>query len=121
MKYTKSHEWAKAEGNIAVMGISNYAQDQLGDIVYVELPQTGKELKTGEEFGVVESVKSVSSLYAPVSGKVIAINEELNHNPQLINEDAQGKGWLIKIEISNPADLDTLLAEEDYKKLTEAK
>jgi glycine cleavage system H protein len=121
MKYTKSHEWAEAKGNAAVIGISNYAQDQLGDIVYVELPQIGRELKAGEEFGVVESVKSVSSLYAPVSGKIIASNEELNQHPQLVNEDPLAKGWMIKIEMSNPSELDSLLSEESYKKLIEAK
>jgi len=120
MKYAKSHEWVKAEGNAATIGISPYAQDQLGDIVYVELPPVGKELKSGEELGVVESVKSVSSLYSPVSGKVIEVNDGLNDSPQLVNEDALGKGWIIKIEMSNPADLDALLSEEDYKKSIKA-
>jgi len=120
MKYAKSHEWVKVEGKTAAIGLSPYAQDQLGDIVYVELPPVGKELKSGEELGVVESVKSVSSLYLPISGKVAEVNAALNDSPQLINEDPLGKGWIIKVEMSNPADLDNLLSEDNYKKLLES-
>lgn len=120
MKYARSHEWAKAEGKTSAIGISQYAQDQLGDIVYVELPRVGRELKSGEEFGVVESVKSVSSLYSPVSGKIIEVNGALNDRPQLVNEDPLGKGWIIKVEMSDPADLDALLSEDNYKKLLES-
>lgn len=118
LKYSKDHEWVKAEGKAATIGITHYAQDQLGDIVYVELPPAGKELKTGEEFGVVESVKSVSSLYSPVSGKVTAVNQELDNAPQLVNEDPYGKAWIIKIELTNPSEIDGLLSAEAYKKIT---
>ena len=121
LKYSKEHEWVKAEGNLATIGITHHAQDQLGDVVYVELPAAGKELKATEEFGVVESVKSVSSLYCPVSGKVVEANAELNNGPQLVNEDPYGKGWMIKVEISNPSDLNALLSAADYKKLVESK
>ncbi|MBU1026329.1 MAG: glycine cleavage system protein GcvH [Candidatus Margulisbacteria bacterium] len=121
VKYSKDHEWAKVEGKTATVGISFFAQDQLGDIVYVELPAVGKELKAGEEFGVVESVKSVSSLLAPVSGKVVAINEELNNTAQLVNQDPYGKGWIIKIEMSAPDEANALLSDEDYKSLLETK
>ena len=121
LKYSKEHEWLKAEGNLATIGITHHAQDQLGDVVYVELPAAGKELKAMEEFGVVESVKSVSSLYCPVSGKVVEANAELNNGPQLVNEDPYGKGWMIKIEMSSPSDLNSLLSAADYKKLVESK
>ncbi|MBU0502482.1 MAG: glycine cleavage system protein GcvH [bacterium] len=114
LKYTKDHEWAKIEGNIATIGISAFAQDQLGDIVYVELPAAGKEVKTGEEFGVVESVKSVSSLYAPVSGKVVEVNTELSSSPQAVNKDPY-QAWMIKIEMSNPPEAGQLLSGTDYQ------
>lgn len=118
LKYSKDHEWVKAEGKIATIGITHYAQDQLGDVVYVELPPTGKELKAGEEFGVVESVKSVSSLYSPVLGKVTEVNQELNNAPQLVNESPYDKAWIMKVELANPSELDGLLSAEAYKKLT---
>lgn len=121
LKYSKDHEWAKAEGNLAFVGITDYAQDQLGDVVYVELPPAGREIKIGEEFGVVESVKSVSSLYAPVSGKVVEANPALNDSPQLVNDDPYGRAWMIKVEMSNPADLDALLSAESYQKTIESK
>ena len=119
--YSESHEWIKIEGDIATVGITDFAQKQLGDVVYVELPAAGKELKAMEEFGVVESVKSVSSLYCPVSGKVVEANAKLNNGPQLVNEDPYGKGWMIKIEMSSPSDLNSLLSATDYKKLVESK
>lgn len=121
LKYSKKHEWVKTEGNVATVGITYHAQDQLGDIVYVELPAVEKELKASDEFGVVESVKSVSSLYSPVSGKVIDSNSELDVTPQLINQDPYGKAWIIKVDMSNPAELDKLLSAEDYKKIVETK
>ncbi len=121
LKYSKAHEWAKIEGSTATIGISFFAQDQLGDIVYVELPAVGKEVKAGEEFGVVESVKSVSSLLAPVSGKVVAINEELNNTAQLVNQDPYGKGWIAKVEMSAPDEAQALLSDEDYVKALESK
>jgi glycine cleavage system H protein len=121
LKYTKEHEWLKADGKLATVGITFYAQDHLGDVVYVELPPIGKEIGAMEEFGVVESVKSVSSLFCPVSGKVTAVNTELNNNPQLINQDPYGQAWIIKVEMTKPAELNSLLAAADYKKLTEKK
>ncbi len=121
LKYSKEHEWVKAEGKVATIGITHHAQDQLGDVVYVELPPAGSEFKAMEEFGVVESVKSVSSLYCPVAGKVTEANSEINNSPQLVNDDPYGKGWMIKIEMSNPSDLDALLAPDAYKKIIESK
>jgi len=119
LKYSKEHEWVRTDGNAATIGITHHAQDQLGDVVYVELPSLGKELKAMEEFGVVESVKSVSSLYCPISGKVVEVNSNLNDSPQLVNESPYQKGWIIKVEMSNPADLDRLLSSAGYKKLIE--
>ena len=115
LKYSIEHEWVRAEGKIATVGISHYAQEALGDIVYVELPKTGKEYKAGEDFGVVESVKTVSSLYCPVSGKVIETNSELSSHAELVNQEPYGKGWMIKIEMSNPDDLNKLLSAEEYQ------
>jgi len=115
LKYTKTHEWAKIEGKIATVGITHFAQDSLGDVVFVELPPVGKELKAEQEFGVVESVKSVSSLYAPVSGKVIECNSQLELHPELVNQSPYQDGWLIKIEVSNPAELDQLLTSQAYQ------
>lgn len=115
LKYSKEHEWVKAEGNTATIGISSFAQDELGDVVFVELPKVGQELKAMDEFGVVESVKTVSTLFCPVAGKVTAVNEELNSQAALINSDPYGKGWIIKVEMSNPADLDQLMSEKDYQ------
>lgn len=114
LKYSKDHEWLSSDGKI---GISWFAQDQLGDIVYVELPPVGKELKAGEEFGVVESVKSVSSLLAPVSGKVAEVNGELANSPQLVNQEPYGKGWMIRVELTDKAEADALLSAADYEKL----
>lgn len=119
LKYSKEHEWIKVEGKTAALGITHHAQDQLGDIVYVELPAVGKELKAMEEFGVVESVKSVSSLYCPVSGKVLEVNSRLNDQPQLVNDSPYDGGWIIKVEMSSPAELDNLLSAAEYKNLIE--
>lgn len=121
LKYSKEHEWVKVEGKTAVVGITFHAQDQLGDVVYVEVPTIGTELGATQEFGVVESVKSVSSLYSPVSGKVAEVNAALNDSPQLVNEDPYGQGWMIKVETNDPAELETLLCAADYRKLVEAK
>ena len=114
-KYTKEHEWIKAEGNTGTIGITDHAQASLGDIVFVELPKVGAELKKGSSFGTVESVKAVSDLFAPVSGKVTAINEELNTSPEKVNSDAHG-AWMVKIELSDPSELGHLLSAEDYEK-----
>jgi len=116
LKYSKDHEWVKVEGNTAIMGITAFAADQLGDIVYVELPAVGKEFKAADEFGVVESVKSVSSLLCPVSGKIVAINEELSNTPQLVNQSPYEKAWMIKIELASPTELESLLSSTDYQK-----
>jgi|SRR5205807_1085391 len=113
-KYTKEHEWIQVKGSTGTVGITNHAQEALGDIVFVELPKTGAQLEAGSSFGTVESVKAVSELYAPVSGKVTAVNEELNGEPEAINKDAQA-AWMIKIELSNPKELDGLLSAEQYE------
>lgn len=121
LKYSKEHEWVKSEGKVATVGITHHAQDQLGDVVYIELPAVGKEFSAMQEFGVVESVKSVSSLYCPISGKVIEANLTLNDQPQLVNVTPYAEGWMIKLEIKNPSELSSLLTAEEYKKLIEKK
>ncbi len=119
-KYTKTHEWVEViEGNRVRMGITDHAQEQLGDIVYIELPEVGKEVKKGEELTTIESVKSAEEIYAPVSGKVVAVNEELSDHPELINEDAEGKGWIAEMEMSDPKELDELMNKEEYDKFVE--
>ncbi|HBT39956.1 MAG: Glycine cleavage system H protein [Thermotoga sp. 50_1627] len=118
-KFTKTHEWVKVDGNLVVVGISNHAQEKLGDVVYVDLPQVGKTVKKGEAFMSVESVKAASDIYAPVSGKVVEVNEKLSNQPELINKDAEGEGWLVKIEMTNPDELSDLLDEEAYRRFCE--
>jgi len=118
LKYTKSHEWVKVEGNKAKIGITYHAQEQLHDIVYVELPNVGDELSKGETMGVVESVKAASDIYAPLSGKVVAVNDEVVDRPELLNEDPY-KYWLVEIEIANPSEVEELLNAEEYKKVVE--
>jgi len=115
-KYAATHEWVSVEGKTATVGISDHAQDHLGDIVYVDLPEVGKSLKKGEVFCTIESVKAASDIYAPVSGKIIEINEELDSSPEKINDDAEGAGWIVKIEMSNESELDSLMDLEAYKK-----
>ncbi|MGI9951164.1 glycine cleavage system protein GcvH [Moorellaceae bacterium AZ2] len=117
LRYSKDHEWVEVEGNRARIGITDYAQQSLGDIVFVELPQVGDELTAQDSFGVVESVKSASDVYTPVSGKVVAVNEALLDSPQLINSDPYGKGWLIEIEMLDPSEVENLLDAESYQKL----
>lgn len=114
-KYTKEHEWLKSDGKTATIGITSYAQDSLGDIVFVELPKVGTELSAGKTFGSVESVKAVSDLYAPASGTVTEINGELATAPEKINKDAHS-AWMIKIALKNPGDLNSLLSASDYEK-----
>jgi len=114
-KYTKEHEWIKAEGNNATIGITTYAQDSLGDIVFVELPKPGTEITKGKVFGSVESVKAVSDLYAPASGTVVEANPELNTAPEAINKDAHA-AWMLKITLKDPSELNGLLAPADYEK-----
>lgn len=116
LKYTKTHEWLRVEGQKGYVGLSHYAQEQLGDIVFVELPEIGAEVTQGKAFGVVESVKAVSDCYAPVSGKVVERNENLETSPELINKDPYGEGWLIAIEMSDPSEVNNLLDVDAYKK-----
>ncbi len=116
LKYSTDHEWVRAEGNIAVIGITDYAQSELGDIVYVDVDPELAEVTKDEPFGSIEAVKTVSDLLSPVSGKVLEVNPELEDEPQFVNEDPYGKGWIIKVEMSNPAELDELLSADDYAK-----
>lgn len=118
-KYSKTHEWVEVDGKIATLGISNHAQEELGDIVFVELPEIGKEVKKGDVLCSVESVKAASDVYAPVSGKVVEVNTELDSSPELVNQDAEGKGWIVKIEINDESELNDLMSEEEYKKFIE--
>ena len=115
--YTKEHEWLKVEEDIGTCGITDFAQEQLGDIVYVELPNVGLQVTQSDEIAVVESVKAASEVYAPVSGEVIEINKNLDDNPAQVNEDAIGEGWFFKIRISDPAELQNLLSGEAYSEL----
>lgn len=119
-KYAQTHEWARLEGDVVVVGVSDYAQHQLGDVVFVELPPLGKVVEAGKGFGVIESVKAASDVYAPVSGTVVAINDALATQPDLVNKDAFGDGWFIKIKPSNPAELDGLLDAATYRQKIEA-
>lgn len=116
LKYSESHEWVKVEGNVAVIGVSDFAQKEMGDITYVDLPEVGDEVVTGEEFGALESVKAASDLFAPVSGEVIEVNEELADTPEKVNEDAYAS-WIIKVEMSDPSQVDALLDAAAYKTL----
>lgn len=120
LKYAKSHEYARIAGNEATIGITAYAAEQLGDVVFVELPEVGRELAKGDSFGVVESVKAVSDLYAPLSGKVIAVNDRLNDESSLINDDPFGEGWIIKIAPSNPSEAAEILDAKQYEELVGA-
>jgi glycine cleavage system H protein len=119
LRYAESHEWATTDGSPARIGITDFAQDELGDVVFVELPAEGDEVTAGGEFGVVESIKAVSDLYSPVSGTVADVNEELLDRPELVNEDPYGDGWMIEVELSDPDDLDALLTADDYREQTE--
>ena len=115
LKYSEEHEWVRIEGNTVVVGITDFAQSELGDIVFVELPSEGDEIQFGEPFGSVESVKTVSELYAPVSGKVVEINGALEDSPEKVNESPYEDGWMIKVELSDPAELDKLWDAEKYQ------
>ncbi|MBO9540657.1 glycine cleavage system protein GcvH [bacterium] len=117
LKYTKSHEYVRFSGDEATIGITNFAADQLGDVVFVELPEVGRVLKKGESFGVIESVKAVSDLYSPIGGTVVAINESLNDEPSMINEDSFGEGWIIKLQPANLEDAADALNPEQYQAL----
>ena len=117
LKYTEEHEWVKIEGNIATIGITDFAQGELGDIVYLEIDSLDSEIGLNEVFGTVEAVKTVSDLFMPVGGKVIEINSTLEDNPELVNEDPYGEGWIIKIDISDLSEVDSLLSPEEYKNM----
>ena len=117
LKYTKDHEWIAIDGEIATVGITDFAQRELGDIVYVEIETVGELLKADEVFGTVEAVKTVSDLFLPVEGEVLELNEDLETSPEDVNNDPYEKGWMIKMKVSNPSDVDNLLTSEDYKKL----
>jgi glycine cleavage system H protein len=119
VKFTEDHEWIRIEGDTGTIGITDYAQEQLGDVVYVELPDVGRKVEKGKDMAVVESVKAASEVYAPVSGTVAAINEKLTAEPATVNTAAMGDGWFVKIKLSNPSELDKLMDEAAYKKFVE--
>lgn len=115
LRYEKEHVWARVEGDTATVGITHFAQDQLGEVVYVDLPDIGEEIIAGETFGEIESVKSVSDLYAPVSGEVVKVNEALDDAPETVNEDCYGEGWMLEIRLSDAAEIDDLLSSTEYE------
>ena len=115
LRYTKDHEWARAEGELVTCGVTDYAQDQLGDIVFVELPEVGEELAEGGQFSTVESVKAVAELYSPIGGEVAEVNGALEDSPQLVNQDPYGQGWMIKVRPKEPNELDKLMDAQQYK------
>jgi glycine cleavage system H protein len=119
VKYTRDHEWIRLDGDVGVVGITTYAQSQLGDVVYVELPAVGKQLEKGAEAAVVESVKAASEVYSPVGGEVVAINGALEAAPATVNEDAEGKGWFLKLKLADPKQLDALMSAEEYQRYVE--
>ncbi len=117
--YTKDHEWIKIEGAEAVMGITDFAQKQLGDVVFVELPEVGTELGFHQSLGVVESVKAVSDIYSPISGEVVAVNESLNDSPELVNEDPHGEGWIVRLKVKDAGEQEKLMSVDEYEKYVE--
>ncbi|MBF9195494.1 glycine cleavage system protein GcvH [Microvirga terrestris] len=119
-RYTKDHEYIRVEGDAGIVGISDYAQGQLGDVVFVELPSVGKNLSKGDEAAVVESVKAASEVYAPVSGEVVEVNSELEASPGTVNEDPAGRGWFMKIRLTNQSELDGLMTEEQYQEFVKS-
>ena len=118
-RYAKSHEYVHVEGGIATVGITDYAQKELGDVVFVELPQVGSQVEANEEFGNIESVKAASELFAPVTGEVVEVNEELASRPELVNSDPFGDGWMMKVKLSSPEELDALMSAEEYEEYVE--
>ena len=119
LKYSREHEWVKMEGKVALVGITDFAQSELGDVVYVELPDVGAELEANTTFGVVESVKAVSDLYAPVTGTVTEINQQLNDEPEIVNSDPYDDGWMLRIEMSDASEVEGLLDADEYKTFVE--
>lgn len=120
LKYSEDHEWVKVDGNTVTIGITDFAQGELGDIVFVELPEDGDEMTKGESFGSVESVKTVSELYAPLNGKIVEVNEELEDSPELVNESPYEEAWMVKVELEDTSQLDNLLDADGYKAVIEA-
>ncbi|RZL50594.1 MAG: glycine cleavage system protein GcvH [Pedobacter sp.] len=120
LKYTKDHEWVRVEGNEAYIGITDFAQRELGDIVYLDINTVGEEVEQEKEFGTVEAVKTVSDLFMPVTSTVLEVNSELNDNPELVNSDPYGKGWMVKVSLSDATQVDALLSADDYKALVGA-
>ena len=120
LHYSKDHEWVRVEGDTAVVGITDHAQEQLGDVVYVELPKPGEDFAAHQSFGSVESVKAVSEIFTPVSGKVSAVNDTLNDEPEKVNQDPYGEGWMIKITLSSAGEVDSLLTAAEYEDFTKA-
>lgn len=120
IRYTDQHEWVRVDGDIATIGITDYAQEQLGDVVFVELPEVGKELAAGDEAAVVESVKAASEVYSPVSGEVVDVNGDIETTPAGVNEDAMGDGWFVKLRLSDPSELDKLMDEAAYNEFVES-
>ena len=118
LHYSKDHEWVRVEGDIAVVGITDYAQNSLGDVVYVELPKVGEQFAANEPFGSVESVKAVSEVFSPLTGEVAAVNETLNDEPEKVNQDPYGEGWMIRMKMSNPGEVDSLLTAAEYEDFT---
>lgn len=118
LKFTKSHEWIRVEGGDALVGLTDYAQGELGDIVFIELPEKGRNVSSGDVLTTVESVKSVSEIYAPVSGEIVAANSSLDDDPSVINSDPYGDGWIVKIRLSDPGELDGTLSPQQYEELT---
>jgi glycine cleavage system H protein len=118
LHYSKDHEWVRVEGNIASIGITDYAQNSLGDVVYVELPKVGEDFAANESFGSVESVKAVSEVFSPISGTVAEVNESLNDEPEKVNGDPYGDGWMIKVNMSSPGEVDSLLTAAEYEDFT---
>jgi glycine cleavage system H protein len=120
LHYSKDHEWVRVEGDVAVVGVTDYAQNSLGDVVYVELPKVGEEFSANESFGSVESVKAVSEVFSPISGKVAEVNDALTDEPEKVNGDPYGDGWMIKVRMSSPGEVDSLLTAAEYEDFTKA-
>ena len=115
LKYTKDHEWVKIDGDVAIVGVTDFAQKELGDIVYIEVDTVGETIGAGEVFGTIEAVKTVSDLFSPITGEILELNEALEDAPEKVNEDAYGEGWIVKIKISDASELDALLTAEQYE------
>lgn len=120
LRYTKEHEWARVSGNIVTIGVTDYAQNELGEIVFIELPEPGEACSQGNSFGVIEAVKTVADLYAPVGGEISAVNEKLNDSPEKVNQDPYGEGWMIQIKASNLGELNSLMDAAGYKQMLES-